>query len=135
VWRSSGIPSAFGHVSQFGKAKCVNLETYRKSGEPVRTPVWFVEKSDMLFIMTGLDSGKVKRIRNNPRTRVAPSSFAGDPKGEWVDATASFADVDESKACARLMNRKYSVLKWVHDLYSWMLGRRHTIIALSLHTT
>jgi uncharacterized protein len=130
--RSSDSLAASNHSSQFANSKCINLETYRQNGNPVRTPVWFVEKADKLFVITGLDSGKVKRIRNSPRTRVTPSSFAGEPRGDWVDATAGFANEIESKIALRLMNRKYNALKWAHDVYSWILGRRYTIIELTL---
>ena len=35
----------------------------------VATPVWFGEKDDKLYVMTRSDSGKYKRIRNNPQVR------------------------------------------------------------------
>ena len=41
----------------------VSLETYRKSGEAVRTPVWFVEEDGKMYVWTVGTSGKVKRIR------------------------------------------------------------------------
>jgi len=117
---------------QFRKSKCIVVETYRKNGDPVRTPVWFVENGSKLFVMTREDSGKVKRIRNEPRTRVVPSSFTGEPKGVWVHAKAGFADRECSKIALGLMDRKYNILKWTHDLYSWILGRRYVVIELNL---
>jgi hypothetical protein len=62
---------------------------------------------------------------------VVPCSFSGELRGDWVNATARFADEEDSKAALQLMNRKYNVLKWARDLYNWILGRRYAIIALT----
>jgi len=46
--------------------KYVSLVSFRKNGAAVPTPVWFGEKDGKLYVMTRSDSGKYKRIRNNP---------------------------------------------------------------------
>ena len=53
-------------------ARYLNLATFRKNGEEVRTPVWFAEGNGKLYIMTRNDSGKYKRVRNHPQVKVAP---------------------------------------------------------------
>ena len=75
-------------VSGFEGEKVISLETYRKSGQPVRTPVWFLEENGILYVHTDDRTGKVKRIRRNPKVRVAPSHFRGKPKSEYVEARA-----------------------------------------------
>jgi PPOX class probable F420-dependent enzyme len=75
-------------LSQFEREKVISLETYRRNGEPVRTPVWFLEENGILYVHTDDSTGKVKRIRRNPKVRVAPSHFRGKPKAEYVDARA-----------------------------------------------
>ena len=75
-------------LSRFQGEKVISLETYRKSGEPVRTPVWFLEENGILYVHTDDSTGKVKRIRKNPKVRVAPSHFRGKPKAEYADARA-----------------------------------------------
>jgi PPOX class probable F420-dependent enzyme len=74
--------------SGFTGEKVISLETYRKNGEPVRTPVWFLEENGMLYVHTDDGTGKVKRIGRNPKVRVAPSHFRGKPKSEYMDAQA-----------------------------------------------
>lgn len=74
--------------SRFQGEKVISLETYRRNGEPVRTPVWFLEENGTLYVHTDDSTGKVKRIRRNPKVRVAPSHFRGKPKAEYVDARA-----------------------------------------------
>jgi uncharacterized protein len=74
--------------SRFEGEKVISLETYRKNGKPVRTPVWFLEENGILYVHTDDSTGKVKRIRRNPKVRVAPSHFRGKPKAEYVEARA-----------------------------------------------
>jgi uncharacterized protein len=45
----------------------MRLTTYRKSGEPVATPVWFAEEGEKLYVTTDRISGKVKRLRHATR--------------------------------------------------------------------
>jgi general stress protein 26 len=52
--------------SEIKGQKYISLASFRKNGDPVHTPVWFGEKDDKLYVMTRSDSGKYKRIRNNP---------------------------------------------------------------------
>ena len=64
---------------QFSGRKYLNLVTYRRSGTAVPTPMWFVEEGGVLYVRTPAKSGKVKRLRNNPRVRVVPSDGRGGP--------------------------------------------------------
>jgi len=81
--------------SQFEGEKVISLETYRKNGQPVRTPVWFLKEDGILYVHTDDITGKVKRIRQNPTVRVAPSHFRGKPKAEYVEAQAVLNQVQE----------------------------------------
>src|SRR3981081_1457997 len=68
--------------------KYISLTTFRKNGQPVATPVWFGEEDDKLFVMTRSTSGKYKRIRNNPKVRVAPCTIRGIVTGPEFAAIA-----------------------------------------------
>ena len=93
--------------AQFDDHKYISLETFKKNGEGVRTPVWFVLHDNALYVYTEAESWKVKRIRNNPRVRVALCTIRGRVTGPWVDATASFVEGDERRDADRLLDRKY----------------------------
>jgi PPOX class probable F420-dependent enzyme len=97
-------------LGQFEHQEFLSLETFRKSGVGVKTPVWFAQEGDTLYIWTVGDSGKVKRIRNNPRVNIAPCKRFGKVTGEWMAALAS---VDGSAAAVRhvetLLRRKVGV--------------------------
>lgn len=73
----------------FHTERYVNLETFRRDGRGVRTPVWVaVDASGRTIVYTNVTSGKVKRIQNRPEVRVAPCDMRGSVTGEWVDGTA-----------------------------------------------
>jgi PPOX class probable F420-dependent enzyme len=59
----------------------ISLATFRKNGSAVYTPVWFAEKDGKLFVMTRTDSGKFKRIRNNPEVKIAACTMSGKITG------------------------------------------------------
>ena len=79
-------------LAPFSNRKYLNLVTYRRGGAAVPTPMWFVEEGGVLYVRTPARSGKVKRLRNNPRVRVVPSDGRGNPKGAWIDGRARIID-------------------------------------------
>jgi PPOX class probable F420-dependent enzyme len=85
----------------------MRLTTYCKSGEPVSTPVWFALVGGRVFVFTDLQSGKAKRIRNDPRVTLGPSTFRGRPLGEEVRAEARIMDVAEHEKADRMLREKY----------------------------
>lgn len=91
----------------FEAHKYLSLETFKKSGEGVKTPVWFVLHNGLLYVYTEADSWKVKRIRNNAHVRVAPCTIRGRVIGSWVDGTASIIEGEERRTADRLLDRKY----------------------------
>ncbi len=87
--------------------KYISLETFKKNGQGVKTPVWFVLHNGALYIYTEADSWKVKRIRNNSRVRVAKCDIRGNVKGEFMDATATLIEGDERMTADKLLDKKY----------------------------
>ncbi|NSW53452.1 MAG: pyridoxamine 5'-phosphate oxidase family protein [Anaerolineae bacterium] len=69
--------------SAFDGQAYLNLETRRASGEPVCTPLWFVQDGEVFYFRTLGTSGKVKRMRANPRVRIAPCRVDGALLGDW----------------------------------------------------
>lgn len=85
----------------------ISLETYRKNGQAVATPVWFTIDADRIFVVTKSETGKVKRLRNNQKVRVMPSGMRGEPKGEWADGQARFSTPEEFERALKLRSNKY----------------------------
>jgi PPOX class probable F420-dependent enzyme len=59
-------------LAPFVGQRYLNLESFKRDGTPVQTPVWFAEDQGVLYIYTLVKAGKVKRIRRHPRIRLAP---------------------------------------------------------------
>ena len=102
--------------------KYIRLTTFRKNGLGVGTPVWFGEDGGKLYVMTRSTMGKSKRIRNNPRVRVAPCTIRGVVTGPEFDATARILPPDEHRHARATINRKYwlariPLLWWRTDAY------------------
>jgi len=117
-------------LAQFSVQPYVNLETYRKSGQGIRTPLWFIERGGVLYMRTPAQSAKVKRIRNNPRVRIVPSDMRGNPKGVWIDGEATLIEAAEAEWVNQFVKRKYGLLKRLIDLRSRFKGTEYVVIAV-----
>ena len=115
-------------IAQFEGQSYLNLETYRKTGEPVRTPVWFVENDGALYVRTSESTGKFKRTRNNPAVMIAPCDIRGNLKGEWVPAEAGVATAAESDVAYRLLQKKYGLKYAMTKLF--LRGRRYVVLKI-----
>jgi len=124
--------------AQFDGHKYVNLETFKKSGEGVKTPVWFaadpaasLASSDAkLYLYTIGVSGKVKRVRNNPRVRIAPCDMRGNVLGEWVEARAEIVAGEEAARGMQLLNKKYFPWKQLLGFFASFSRRERIVFAL-----
>ena len=97
-------------LSQLSRFRYINIETLKKNGSVVRTPIWFIIYEGIIFFRTDSKSGKVKRIRNNPNVRIAPCDIRGNIKGTWFDGKAKFADTKESSIAFSMIDKKYGFL-------------------------
>lgn len=118
----------FGYLQ---RQQYANLFTFRKSGEAVKTPIWFAERGGKLYMMTSHDSGKVKRIRNNGRVLVGPSDMRGNPLGPTVEARARLLGPEEMPVAKEALDIKYGLLKAVFDFVGTMSGMERAWIEIS----
>jgi PPOX class probable F420-dependent enzyme len=119
-------------LAQFSNRKYLNLVTYRRSGTAVSTPLWFVEEDGVLYVRTPAKSGKVKRLRDNPRVRVVPSDRRGSPKGTWVDGRARIVGDAQAQRANRLVYRKYGWRKRLMELRYKLNPEERVTIAIDV---
>jgi len=93
------------------------LITYRKSGEPVPTPIWFGVTADgrAVYVRTEARSGKVKRIRNDPRVRLAPSTLRGKPLGPPLEGRARIVPEAEEEQAERVIAANYGRFRKIYE--------------------
>lgn len=117
----------------FDHQQYLNLETFRKNGNGVKTPVWFVEEGSVLFVRTDAVSGKVKRIRNHPQVHIAPCKMDGALLGDWIEASARLVnDPKIDLKVDRLLGKKYGFMKTLFGLASSIQGREYTILEIKV---
>jgi PPOX class probable F420-dependent enzyme len=98
-----------------GDERFVSLTTFRRTGEPVPTPVWVVRDGVSLVVYTVADSGKVKRIRRDAHVELR----ACDRRGRVAQGTPvveATAVVEESSETVGLTERLLRVK------YGWEFG-------------
>jgi uncharacterized protein len=110
-------------LPNLGGERFVLLTTYRRSGEPVQTPVWVLPDAGAAIVSTPEGAGKLKRLRNDPRVTIAPCDRRGnvDEGAPVVEGRAEIiTDSAASEAVNRRLSRKYGVefrllmaLEWV----------------------
>jgi PPOX class probable F420-dependent enzyme len=104
-------------LEQFQNKEYIRLETVKRNGQVVPTPVWFVVEDGTLFVRSYANSGKVKRMRNNPHVRVTPSDSVGKPRGDTIEGTAIRANGDVEIKISQQLYRKYGLMKMSFDLW------------------
>ena len=89
--------------------KYISFTTYRQDGSAVSTPVWVVPYNGGYAFTTDETSFKVKRLRANPKVRIAPSTFRGKVTlgAEVVNGTAEIVSGEEFDKIERRIKKKY----------------------------
>ncbi|HKW55742.1 MAG TPA: PPOX class F420-dependent oxidoreductase [Candidatus Acidoferrum sp.] len=126
-------------LAAFRDQKYLSLETFKKSGEGVKTPVWFAADphADLstdqarLYVYTIGNTGKVKRIRNNHRVKIAPCTMRGTVLGEWTEAHAEIIANDQATRAMALLNRKYFPSKQILDFFARFRRRERIVMAIT----
>ena len=109
-------------LEQFLDQKYINLETYKKDGTPIRTPVWFVIDKDLIYVITRECTGKVKRLRINQDVQVVPCSFKGEPKNEWVKGKTEMITGEEADKAIKLRKKKYGMFARLTGIFTSQKG-------------
>ena len=110
------------HLDQFLDQKYINLETYKKDGTSVRTPVWFVIDNDLIYVITRESTGKVKRLKNNHDVRIVLCSFKGEPKNEWIKGKAEKITGEEEDKIIKLRKKKYGMFARLTGIFTSQKG-------------
>jgi PPOX class probable F420-dependent enzyme len=97
-------------VESLGAVQFVALTTFRATGVPVTTTVWTVTDGDSLVVTTARDSGKVKRLRCDPRIELRPSGrrrVRTDDRYVVTGIARIVDDDDELRRCHGVLSGKY----------------------------
>jgi hypothetical protein len=104
------MSAGFGPVKD---AKTILLTTYKRDGTAVGTPVSIAFDGDRAFFRSYDKAWKTKRLRRDPRVRVAPSTVRGKPTGPAIQARATLLEGEQAHVAARALARRHRVLQAV----------------------
>ena len=108
-------PTAAGFDALRGSKYCL-LVSFRRSGEPVPTPVWFgLDAQGAMYIQTEAQAGKVKRVRADPRVRVAPSTARGKPTGPLAAGRARVLPAQDAERAERALRANYGLGRRLYE--------------------
>jgi PPOX class probable F420-dependent enzyme len=114
--------SARGFDALRGSKYCL-LVSFRRSGEPVPTPVWFgLDGEGRVYVRSEADAGKVKRIQAGARVLVGPATARGKPAGPLAEGTARVLPAGEEQRAERALQANYGLGRRVYESFSGPLG-------------
>lgn len=106
-------------IPPLATARYVLLTTFRRSGVGVPTPFGALHRDGKLYCFTDARSGKVKRIRREPRVEVAPCTQRGAPLAPAVSGRARILEGAEAAEIAsafdELWTRQFGIM--------WRVGK------------
>jgi uncharacterized protein len=121
--------------AHFRDHHCISLTTFRTNGQAVPTPVTFGETngSDNLYVVTGLKTGKMKRLQNNPAVELAPCDGKGTVLGPPVLGQARILSAEEGNALRKQIKfRAPAPIMFVFNLLRDMRSGGNVYLEISL---
>jgi PPOX class probable F420-dependent enzyme len=112
---ATGEPGPWDTGRLRGHKYCL-LTSYRASGAAVSTPVWFGIEGDRIYIRSGADDGKIKRIRRTATVLVAPCTARGGPLGDPMTGLARILDVGEHAHAEHVLRASYGLGRRIYRL-------------------
>ena len=119
-----------------GTQRYVSHATYRRNGAEVLTPIWLAQEGEHYYLFIEGKAFKVKRIRANPKAKIAPCDLRGQLKGPWLDVTGRIVDEPELKARAyKALLKKYGWQMGLLNFFSGLSGKKEKRALIELRIT
>jgi uncharacterized protein len=122
--KTDGFEALRGHAF-------ASLTTFRRNGTPVHTPVWFALEEGRIYVVTTADSGKVKRIRNDPRVLLGPCTARGKTLGPEAGGTARILPAAEWPGPRDALDLKYGWRKRLADVFYGLRRKAPTYLEIT----
>jgi uncharacterized protein len=114
--RVAGEEGQSGGFDGLRGSKYALLVTFKRSGEPLPTPVWFgLDDDGRMYVRTERDAAKVKRVRNDAHVRVAPCDARGKPRGPLVEGRALVVAPGQEEHAERAIQSNYGLGRRVYE--------------------
>jgi PPOX class probable F420-dependent enzyme len=131
AWNAAeGPPGASDFAALEGHKYCL-LITYRMSGEPVPTPVWFGLADGRVYVRSESHVGKVKRICATGRARVAPCNLRGKPLGPAAEGRARVLPPAEEDSAEVALAANYGLGRKLYEGTGERMGIRTVYLEIA----
>jgi PPOX class probable F420-dependent enzyme len=123
-----------GVLDDVSRSAYISLTTYRRDGTAVPTPVWHARNGSDLLVITGAETGKVKRIRRDGRVLVTVCDFRGRiaPGAPSAEGTARVLGEAETQTARALIARKYVLSRLGNWLTRILHLRRRPVVGIAV---
>lgn len=105
--------------------------TFRRSGRPIPTPMWFGLLGGRAYVRSLADAGKVKRLSRDPHIRVAPCTIRGRPTGPFADGVGRILGAGESPIAEAALDRHYGLRRRLYEGAGDRLGVQTVYLELA----
>ena len=130
---AAGEPGTATDLSALHGHKYCLLVSFRRSGQPVPTPVWFGLNQGRAYFNTRERNAKVKRIRHDAHVRVGPCSFRGEPLGPLAEGSARVVAFAEEAAAESALRSNYGLVRRAY--YATFGGRGDPTVYVEVSPT
>ncbi|MGB0384219.1 MAG: PPOX class F420-dependent oxidoreductase [Ardenticatenaceae bacterium] len=119
--------------NELGDTKYIALETFKKNGQGVVTPVWVIGKEGKLYAWTDGNSWKVKRIRNKSHVRVCQCDRVGKLESDWIEAQADIlVRAEDHQEMAQDLAAKYGLLFKIMHFWGKLTRRTSNPVVIEI---
>lgn len=113
-------------------ARFIDLVTFRRTGEPVGTPVLFVQDGDRLLVRTAHDAGKLKRLAHTADVEVTPSDQRGRHLGPTTSGTARILGPEAVRPALDRLHAKHRIAGPLFSALRRWRGKGDVIVEVRL---
>jgi PPOX class probable F420-dependent enzyme len=128
--RVAGESGRTGPFVEVGDSGYLLLVTFKRSGEPVPTPVMFSRRDGKVYFRSE-PNAKVKRLRANRQVRIARSNPRGVPRSPVYEGTARELPPEEYEHAWRILRDGYSPAIRVYESTANRLPIQLTYVEIS----
>ena len=129
---TGGAPIAASPGVALADARFIDLVTFRRSGEPVGTPVLFVQDGDRLLVRTAAGTGKLKRLAHTPDVELTPADSKGRHLGATSTGTARVLGPEAIGPALRAIHAKHRIAGPLATFVRHRRGQSDVIVEITL---
>ena len=95
------------------------------------TPMWFGLRGQRAYVRSLAEAGKVKRLKRDPRVRIAPCTSRGRPTGPFAESIGRILEAEEIDIAETALDQHYGLRRRVYEGLGNKLGAETVYIEIA----